>query len=117
MSESAFDAFTRRAAAAISRRSSLAALGGAALAAAVTGPSVVSVSKAGKRAKKKCKRQKNQCEDTVRSFCEEVNTMKRDAPKRIVAEGGEEERCLQILLECCEVCNVNVGVNCVLEAL
>ena len=68
MSEQHFDAFTRRAAQAVSRRSSLMALGGATLAAVVAKPAITdakknkSNKKAKKKARKKCKKQVGQCE-------------------------------------------------------
>jgi hypothetical protein len=70
MSEQSFDAFTRRAAQAVSRRQSLMALGGATLAAAAAKPSIAEAKKnknkkAKKKAKKKCKQQVPQCEAAV----------------------------------------------------
>lgn len=60
MSTTAFDAFVRQAAAGISRRSSLRILGGAPLAAALTGSSIVGAKKSDKKRKKKAKKKAQQ---------------------------------------------------------
>lgn len=70
MSTATFDDFTRRAAGTVSRRASLMTLGGAALAAATTKPSIAEAKKnknkkAKKKAKKKCKQQVPQCETAL----------------------------------------------------
>lgn len=90
MTDHAFDAIARHAAAAVSRRSSLLALGGAALAASAVGPSVARAGKAGKKAKKKCKRQRGPCLDTVELVCAELTD-----------PGAEREQCIETFTECC----------------
>ena len=60
MNANAFDAFTRRTAAAVSRRKSLLTIGGAALGATVAAPFVVEADLKKKECKKKCKK-KCQC--------------------------------------------------------
>ena len=60
MSTNAFDAFVRQAAAGVSRRASLRILGGAPLAAALMGPSIVGAKKSGKQGKKKAKKKAQQ---------------------------------------------------------
>lgn len=67
MSTATFDDFTRRAAGTVSRRASLMTLGGAALAAAATKPSIAEAKKnKNKKAKKKAKKKANQkCQQQV----------------------------------------------------
>lgn len=103
MNGNAFDALTRQAAAAISRRRSFLTLGGAALTAAIAAPSIAEAGKAGKKAKKKCKKQVDKCEAKVRDFCE--------------LQKGEEE-CLADLLPCCQPlkgCNAGESTECFLD--
>jgi hypothetical protein len=75
VSERAFDAFTRHAADAVSRRTSLLALGGSALAASlaepVTAKKKVATDKqnAKKQVKKKCRRQVRACQTFFSGFC------------------------------------------------
>jgi hypothetical protein len=117
MSEHAFDALTRRASTAVSRRSSLAALGGAALVAAVASPAIVEASKAGKKAKKKarkkCRQQQGQCEASVQTFCASLNGA---ASESVSAEGS----CLGLLLPCCaslSTCDAATSTTCFLGIL
>lgn len=69
LSERAFDTFARRAADAVSRRNSILALGGAALAAAVMTEPTSSRRKAKKQVKKKCKRQVAPCRAFFAGLC------------------------------------------------
>jgi hypothetical protein len=101
MNGNAFDAFTRQAADAISRRTSLLAIGGATLT-AVAAPSIARA----KKKKNKCRKQKGKCEEAVRELCENQNCQKT------------EEQCLSILLPCCEFfsnCNAKQGVTCLVD--
>src|SRR5262245_56470646 len=68
LSDHAIDAITRRAADAVSRRNSLLALGGAALAAA-TMAEPLKAKKTKTRIKKKCRRQVTQCRNYFAGFC------------------------------------------------
>jgi hypothetical protein len=81
MSESAFDAFSRHASQAVSRRSSLVTLGGAALAAIVAMPGIGIAGKSSnnknkkqKQAKKQslklCQQQVGQCQTFINAECE-----------------------------------------------
>lgn len=107
MGQQSFDAFTRLAAAEISRRRSLAALGGAgaALAAGLAGPLGAdarksAAKKAKKKIRKKCKKQVGQCKTFIQNLCEEQNT--------------EPEECEDVL-ECCEFlgqCNTTAFLQC-----
>lgn len=69
MSARAFDALTRHAADAVSRRGSLLALGGAALAAAAVEKPARARQKAKKQVKKKCKRQVAPCRSFFAGVC------------------------------------------------
>jgi hypothetical protein len=68
VSEKAFDAFTRHAADAVSRRNSLLALGGMALAAGIAEPAIAK-KKSKNQAKKKCRRQVPRCKSYFAGFC------------------------------------------------
>lgn len=70
MNGSAFDAFARHAAAAVSRRTSLLTLGGAALTAAIAAPVAANANEARKKVKKKCKKQGKQCRSATIEVCE-----------------------------------------------
>jgi hypothetical protein len=114
MNEQAFDGLTRRAAAAVSRRSSLAALGGAALAAGLVAPTPYDVRAAkGKKKKKKCQKQLGQCQEATKEFCDSLPIVKIVA-QSVTAEGT----CEAFLSECCShfsSCNAREGVECLLE--
>lgn len=92
-----FDNATRAAASAPHRRALL-TLGGAGLAAAMTGGSGAS---AAKKTRKTCKKQKKQCRQAVQSFCAQF--------------GGDVQDCLEDVLPCCASCKVKSGVLCVLN--
>jgi hypothetical protein len=89
MRDRTIDALPVSAADALSRRRSLIALCGVALAAAVGIPAPARAGKAGKKSKKKCRRQIGQCESSVKAFCV--------APLLI----GPTE-CETLLLPCCQ---------------
>ncbi len=99
MDTTVFDALTRHATNATSRRASLLALGAAGLAAAFGAPLGAAASKKGK---KKCNTQKKQCASQVQGFC---------------SGSMSEQLCLDALLPCCATCNVGNGVLCVLNIL
>jgi hypothetical protein len=104
MSMSAFDAFTREAAAGVSRRGSLLTLGGAALAAGVTN---AGVSEAKKKKGKVCKKKEKQrcnndaaaCKTTLQPLC----------------DPGDPAACLQAQA-CCEECSADGILTCLLAA-
>lgn len=89
---------TRQAAAGVSRRASLLALGAAGLTAALATPFGAEASKKGK---KRCNKQKKQCTSQVQAFCGQF--------------GAEEQECLDQVLPCCATCNLANGVTCVLD--
>jgi hypothetical protein len=87
----------------LSRRVSFIALGGAALAAAVARPSPARAGKAGKKAKKKCKRQIGQCESSIASLCT-----------------GGPEACVDVLSPCCRSfkgCKAGAAYQCIVDGL
>jgi ribulose kinase len=97
-----FDALTRRTATAVSRRSSLVALGGAALGTAAA-PWHASAGKAGKKAKKKCRKQVNKCKNAVRDYCNTLMSF---------------EECLDELLPCCDPlrkCQAGSSTECIID--
>jgi hypothetical protein len=111
MNANAFDAFTRRTAAAVSRRKSLLTIGGAALGAPVAAPFVVEADlkkkECKKKCKKKCKTQVEQCENEVRQLCNDL--------------GAElEQECRDALLDCCSTlgkCKAAKSTECLLSNL
>jgi hypothetical protein len=120
MSEQVFDAFTRKAAQAVSRRSSLAALSGAALAAGLLATPITSAAKDNKgkkakqKAKKRCTQQEDQCHEAVQVFC----TPAAAASAESVTAEGTPEFCKQQFSPCCEFfanCDARTGVACLLE--
>jgi hypothetical protein len=103
MNSNAFDSLARHAVG-MSRRGSLRALAGMAMAAALAAPANARAGKAGKkkRAKQQCKQQKSQCVTTVTDFC--ALTL-----NPALCEGD--------FLPCCEEftgCNVDAGIGCIL---
>ena len=97
MNDNTFDSITRHAAVTVSRRMSLLALGGAGLTAAAA-PTMAAGGKAGKKARKLCRRQREQC----RAF--------------FVERCQGSQNCLEALLPCCELfakCSVAAGIECV----
>ena len=69
MNDQTFDGLARRAGVIRNRRASLKMLGAAALAAAIESPRRTVAGKAGKRAKKKCRKQVKQCRAFFTEFC------------------------------------------------
>jgi hypothetical protein len=104
MDNTVFDALTRRAAA-VSRRSSLLTLGGAALG-AVVAPALAEAKKGGKgKAKKKCQAQVGKCKNVVRDFCDEF---------------ADVQGCLDALFPCCDplkTCNATASTQCFIREL
>jgi hypothetical protein len=101
MNDGTFDAFARQAGTARDRRSSLKALGAAALVAAA-GASQAQAGKKGKKAKKKCRKQQGACQAVVAAFC------------------AEDETCEQDLFECCALmasCNATAATECFIDVL
>ena len=103
MNTSAFDAFTRRTAAGVSRRASFLALGGAALAAVATPPAIGEAAnkKAKKQAEKKCKKEVNQCRAFVTQEC--------------AKESDSAATCEAQAQPCCNAfakCKASAALNC-----
>jgi hypothetical protein len=102
MNSNAFDALTRHAGS-VSRRGSLRAFGGAALATTLAAPAQTRAGKGKKKkAKNQCKKQQPQCVTTVTDFC--ALTL-----NPALCEGD--------FLPCCEEftgCNVDAGIACIL---
>jgi hypothetical protein len=99
-----FDSMARHATA-LSRRGSRRVLGGAALVGAITAPRIVSAGKAGKKAQKRCKRQRGQCLAYVEEYCE---------PKI------GSDICKEVFNPCCEHfagCNAGQGIECLFSKL
>lgn len=90
----------QRPAAAVSRRGSLRVLGGAALTSAFAAPTVAVAGKAGKKARKRCKRQRGQCLASIEKFCQ---------PK------ADPNACESLFTPCCEhfaACSAAKGIEC-----
>jgi hypothetical protein len=103
MSETAFNPITQRATASISRRNSLIAFGGTAFLASAFSPGSVHAGKAGKKAKKRCKKQRAQCVASIERFC----------------EGEPAEQCVEPRVPCCDFfakCAVSAGLQCLVNA-
>jgi len=78
------------------------ALGAAGLATTLAGGFGASAKQsAGKKARKKCKKQQAACRSDVEAFC---------TPTKIV------EECKTAFLPCCDVCDVSVAVTCTFNA-
>jgi hypothetical protein len=119
VSEHRFDTIARTAAAAVSRRTSVLAFGGAALAAAMRGAPVAGAARdnGAKKVRKKlkkvkkqfaqaCAAQPGQCQAAVNAFCAE--------------KGMGQAQCLQQLSPCCALitdCNVGPGFTCIFSAI
>jgi hypothetical protein len=101
VSTDAFAALTHHAAAAVSRRRSLLTLGGAALASGLTTPRGGEAKKsAAKKARKKCKRQSEQCRTFYQELCEENDC---------------DEEAVEEILQCCagfKTCNAGAFLDC-----
>jgi hypothetical protein len=99
-----FDAIARQVAA-VSRRGTIRALGGAAMAAGLAAPTVIRAGEAGKNGRKRCKRQRGQCLAFFAEFCE---------PK------DDPAGCLEEVRPCCEHfarCNAGAGIECLFETI
>jgi len=108
MTGNAFDALTRHAADGVSRRTSLLAMGGAALTAAVAKPTLTQAGKAGKKAKKKCKKQGKPCREFGEIACEAF------------VSPPDVEDCIAAANECCQSltkCKGNQFFVCVISIL
>jgi hypothetical protein len=98
MSDQSIYEITRRAAAAVTRRHSFLLMAGASTAAAT--PLTAEAGEAGKKARKRCKRQRGACRASVEEFC-------AGAPG-----------CLDHLLPCCEplaTCNARESTECLIR--
>jgi hypothetical protein len=121
MNHQRFEPLARHVTEVVSRRSSLAALSGAALAAGLVAPLTASAKdnkakKAKKKAKKKCKRQRGQCEAAVQAFCPPPNGPSSGS---VTADGNGPSNCVQRFSACCpffSTCNAQQGVECLLKA-
>ena len=104
MSIPSFTATTRQVAA-VSRRTSLRLLGGAALTGAVAAPATAIAKNAGTKTQQRCKRQRGQCLAFAAEFCQ---------PK------GDPNACEAQFGPCCEPfarCNAGQGIECLFDAL
>lgn len=100
MTTDTFDTITRSAGA--DRRRALLALGAAGLATTLAGTMGASGKQsAGKKARKKCKKQQASCTSQVTTFCAQVKI---------------QEECEAAFLPCCDVCDISVAVTCTLDA-
>lgn len=100
MSEESIYEITCRAAAAVTRRHSFLLMGG--VAAAVATPLTAEAGEAGKKVRKRCKRQRGECRASVEEFCEGNST------------------CLDHLLPCREplaICNARESTECLIQPL
>lgn len=100
MTTDTFDTIARSAGA--DRRRAILALGAAGLATTLAGGFGASARQsAGKKARKKCKKQQSACRSDVELLC---------AGTKIV------EECKTAFLPCCDVCDVSVAVTCTFNA-
>ena len=90
MNATAFDAIARGATNGLSRRNSVLALGGAALAATFAGAATASAGKAGKKAKKKCKKQVAPCQEFAQDLC-----------ALFLPPGADRDNCVAAASDCC----------------
>jgi hypothetical protein len=91
---------------ALSRRASMLAIGGAALAASAA-PMPTRAGKASKKAKKRCKRQVGQCESMIAPACAAADLL------------VSEEECVDTLLPCCQPfkdCQADAVFDCLIAA-
>jgi hypothetical protein len=113
MNEQLFDGFTRRAADTVSRRSSLAALSGAALAAGLLAPMTSrakddKAKKAKRKARRKCQRQVDQCRQGVGDLC------------LVIYGSPSAGECILHFDECCQPlasCDVPQAVACAVQKI
>jgi hypothetical protein len=103
MNSQVLESVTRRAAAAVSRRSSLVTLGGTALAASLAMPGV---SEAKKKKGKDCKKkEKQRCSNDT-----------ADCIATLQATPSCDATCVALLTPCCETCSANGFLTCFLAA-
>jgi hypothetical protein len=106
MNEQSVDATIVRTTAFVSRRTSVIGIGAAALAA--VRPSRAKAGKAGRRAKKTCKKQIDKCQSSVTSFCGQPNL------------NVSQEVCEAAILPCCSSfkrCKAGTAYDCIVAAL
>jgi hypothetical protein len=116
MSEPTFDAFTRRAAAAVSRRGSLLGLGGSALAFALVGPDITQA-KQGGRKNDTCKKQVSRCKTGLSDLRDTIFPNK--ARSGVQADGVVLD-CFTAFERCCEIlsdCNVSQALACAVDVV
>lgn len=87
-------------------RRSMVALGAAGLAAAAA-PGAVTVSKAGKRARKRCRRQVQPCQETILAWVEGVCQADPDPPACIETRGAYADCCAFL-----GSCNASATLEC-----
>jgi hypothetical protein len=116
MHANTLDAMARTAGSVRDRRASLKALGLAALGATAV-PSLAQAGKAGKKAKKKCQRQRGQCQTFVEtSLCVEPA---RGAGVDVSGEGAVVVSCVEFFRPCCDFfaqCQAGQGLSCLHQA-
>jgi hypothetical protein len=104
MDDQAFDAMTRQAAQAVSRRGSLLTLGGAALAVSLFGP-VMAEAKGGKKGNK-CKKQVSRCKQGLPDLC------------AAFVQESNVQKCVDLFKDCCnflEGCDAAKVIDCAIE--
>ncbi len=105
MNDRIFDTVTRNAATAVSRRTSLLSIGGAALTAATTGPALARPGKSRKSPYKQCKKQTAQCRAAIADYCAPLT---------------EPQICEAFLGNCCETlaqCDAGLTITCLLTIM
>ena len=117
MSDRSFDTFTKRAAEAVSRRGSLLALSGAALAFGLTGPTLTEAKKGGKN-NDKCKKQVSRCKEGLAELCDAVfpNKTRRGAQ----SDGVVVFDCFSAFDQCCAFlggCNTAQAFACAVDVI
>ena len=108
VNDRAFDAFVRKAGSSQNRRASLKALGAAAVVAAASSPLAAKAGKAGKKVRKKCRKQGVPCLAFAADMCDAL------LPDPEVAE------CIELFQPCCssiQKCNGPAFFECVEERL
>jgi hypothetical protein len=100
MNDTMLDTVTRHAAGLVSRRGLRRVLGGAAVAGVIAAPTIGSAGKAGKKAEKRCKRQREECRTVFADLCE------------------GEPTCEAAYAPCCEHfsrCDAGKGIACMFQ--
>jgi hypothetical protein len=117
MSTNAFAGFVRQATAGVSRRASLQILGGAPLAAALMGSSIVGAKKSGKKGKQR-KRIKKKAQQKSQQQCLAQVEQCESYWTVLCAELDDFEKCVGLFSPCCQsfgTCNFNGFFDCFLE--